>query len=61
MGLQGPASFDVDLADYKDSGGLKLPHSEVIFQNGQKALERTIVSRTVNSGVDPALFKLPGN
>lgn len=61
MGLQGPAEFDVDLADYRETGGLKLPHSEVIFQNGQKALERTVTARSINSGIDPGIFKLPGN
>ena len=60
-GLQGPAEFDVELSDYQETGGLKLPNSEVAFQNGQKALERWVVRRSINSGLDPAQFKLPGN
>lgn len=60
IGMQGPADFDVELSDYKDAGGLLLPHLEVTHQNGQKAIEKTITSRKVNSGVDAAIFKIPG-
>ncbi len=60
MGMQGPADFEVELSDYKDAGGFMLPNTEVVMQNGQKAVEKTVTTRTVNSGVDPAIFKRPG-
>ena len=60
MGLQGPADFEVDLSDYKDAGGLMLPTREISSQNGQKAVEKTVTTRSVNSGIDPATFKRPG-
>jgi predicted Zn-dependent peptidase len=60
MGMQGPADFEVELSDYKDTGGFMLPHKEVVMQNGQKAVEKTATTRSVNSGVDPASFKRPG-
>jgi zinc protease len=60
MTMQGPADFDVELSDYKEVGGLRLPHLEITLQDGQKAIEKTVTSRAVNSGVDPAVFRIPG-
>jgi zinc protease len=60
IGMQGPADFEIELSDYKDASGLRLPHLEVTSQNGQKAIEKTVTNRTLNTGVDPSAFKRPG-
>lgn len=57
--MQGPQDTDTDLGDYRDVSGVQLPFLETVYQSGQKAGERTITERKINSGLNPEIFKKP--
>ncbi len=59
MGMQGPADAEISFTGYKETGGLWLPASETIVQNGQKAAERTVTAHEINTGLTADAFKKP--
>ena len=46
-------------SDFRPVGSLVLPFKVVVWQNGQKSSELTVVNVEVNAGVDPTLFQAP--
>lgn len=59
MGMQGPTETDVVFGPYAPAGALKLPESETVFQNGNKAIQRSLAGREFNPPADPAAFRKP--
>lgn len=58
-GMQGMAETDTVFGPYAADGGLRLPESHVVFQNGRKAIEWKRTGREFNPAADPAAFRKP--
>jgi len=56
IGMMGPAETETTFADFSAAGGLMLPGSENIRQNGQPLGVRVLSARSVNSGLKPEGF-----
>jgi hypothetical protein len=54
-----PGDIEEFYSDYRDVGGLKLPHKIRLTRNGQKFGEQTITEIRINPGVDESAYKKP--
>lgn len=50
---QGPLELEETYSDWKDAGGVKLPHKVVVTRGGQKAAESAYSEIRINSGIQP--------
>ncbi|MBI4427621.1 MAG: insulinase family protein [Ignavibacteriales bacterium] len=57
--MQGPADTEEMVSDYRDVGGVKVPHRMESFANGQKQSQSVMNSVKINSGVSEDVFKKP--
>lgn len=55
MGEKVPTEAFYD--NYKEVGGIKLPHKSTVFQAGEKFADFTVSDIKLNSGIDEAKFK----
>ena len=60
LGMQGPTDTESVFGEPMEAGGLKLPATEIVFQNGQKVLDAKLTSVEFNTGVDASVFRKPG-
>jgi len=52
-------AFDTEMANYKQVGGIMLPHTIRQFVNGKKIVEVSVIGVEFNAPVDDAIFKMP--
>jgi outer membrane lipoprotein-sorting protein len=59
----GPTGAEVESeifpSDYKEVGGMMIPHALKIFQEGREFMKMTFDKVSFNSGVDDSFFKMP--
>ena len=51
VGMQGPTNVTMQLSDWRDVAGVRLPHKLVIEQGGQKFADGTVSEWKLNSGL----------
>jgi len=54
-----PADIDEIYSDYREAGGIKLPHKVLMNRSGQKFGEQTIAEIKINPGLADSAYKRP--
>jgi zinc protease len=58
-GQAGPVDAEVFYEDYRDVGGIKLPHKVQQFADGKRTMEILTNSYKINTGIKDEMFKKP--
>ena len=55
----GKQTLDTEMSNYKQVGGVMLPHTVRQFMNGNKMAEVSVIGVEFNSPVDDSIFSMP--
>jgi outer membrane lipoprotein-sorting protein len=60
MGMGGAKqTLDTEMANYKQVGGIMLPHTVKQFMNGKQMVEMSVTGVEFNAPVDDSIFRMP--